>query len=188
MAFSQHYPDEIKRREWQNPEEILGRIGLQEGQVFVDVGCGEGFFSIVAARMVGASGKVIGVDINEKGLARLGDRAKNEGLGNLTLVVAPAETAQVCTGCADFVFFGIDLHDFKDAKKALANARKMLKPSGKLVDLDWKKKRMLRGPPASIRFSKEFASRLIEESGFKIESAEDNGTMHYLIVASPTEK
>lgn len=150
---------------------------------FVDIGCGEGFFAIVAASMVGASGKVMGVDINETGITRLRERADTEGLGNLSLLVAPAEEADVCSACADFVFFGIDLHDFKDAGKVLRNAKKMLKPSGKLVDLDWKKKWMLKGPPASIRFSKEHAIELIQEAGFKVETAEDSGPMHYLIIA-----
>jgi ubiquinone/menaquinone biosynthesis C-methylase UbiE len=181
---SQHYPDEFERRKWQNPEEILKRIGLREGMTFVDIGCGEGFFAIAAARMVGASGKVIGVDINEGGITRLRERADNEGLNNMSSFVASAEVAEVCSACADFVFFGIDLHDFKDASMALKNARRMLKPGGKLVDLDWKKKWMLKGPPASIRFSQEYAIELIQRAGFKIETAEDSGRMHYLIIAS----
>ncbi|MFH0897333.1 MAG: methyltransferase domain-containing protein [Candidatus Bathyarchaeota archaeon] len=37
----------------------------------------------------------------------------------------------------DFVFFGIVLHDFKDPEKVLENAKKILKPYGRLVDLDW---------------------------------------------------
>jgi len=156
---------------------------LREGLTFVDIGCGEGFFAIVAARMIGASGKVIGVDINEKSITRLRERANSEGLDNLSVFVASAEEADICVACADIVFFGIDLHDFKDARKALKNARRMLKPTGKLVDVDWKKKWMLKGPPASIRFSQEFASRLIQEAGFKIDASEDSGPMHYLIIA-----
>ena len=185
MKFSQHYPDEVKRRKWQNPEEIMQRIGLREGMTFVDMGCGEGFFTIVAARIVGASGKVIGIDINEKGIGRLKERARSEGLSNTFLIVGSAEDTEVSAGSADFVFFGIDLHDFDDANRALKNAKMMLKRGGKVIDLDWKKKWMLKGPPASIRFSQEHASRLIEDAGFKIESVESSGRMHYLIVASP---
>ncbi len=185
MAFSQHYHDEKKRRKWQNPEEILSGFGLHEGQTFVDMGCGEGFFSVAAARIVGPSGKVIGIDINERAIARLRERADAEGLRNISLSVGSAEASEICSACSDFVFFGIDLHDMKDPKKALLSARRMLKPDGKLVDLDWKKKWMRIGPPASIRFSEEQAVNLIEGAGFKIDSVADSGKMHYLILASP---
>ena len=43
--------DEATRRSWYNPEAILKDAGLAAGMIFVDVGCGEGFFSLLAARM-----------------------------------------------------------------------------------------------------------------------------------------
>ena len=184
MSFSQHYHDETNRRKWQNPEKILAEIGLMTGHTFIDIGCGEGFFSIPASRIVGSSGKIIGIDINQSAINDLQERVKNEKLQNAIFKVGKAEDAEICMSCADFVFFGIDLHDFADPKKVLQNAKRMLKPSGKLIDLDWKKKIMRKGPPIWIRFSEEEAIRLIEMAGFKIESVKDSGKMHYLIVAS----
>jgi hypothetical protein len=65
----------------------------------------------------------------------------------------------------------------------LANARKMIKPRGLLVDLDWKKEPMTWGPPLSIRFSEEHASQLIESAGFRAEAPDLSGPFHYRIVA-----
>lgn len=183
MPFSQHYHDESERRRWQNPEEILRKIGLREGDTFVDIGCGEGFFAIVAAKMVGPNGKVFGIDLNENAIIHLRERCEREGLRNASFKVGRAEEEVLCNDCADFVFFGIDLHDFEDPRRVLRNAKEMLKPSGKLIDLDWKKKWMRKGPPVWMRFSEEYAARLIESAGFRIESIEDSGKMHYLIVA-----
>jgi hypothetical protein len=59
----------------------------------------------------------------------------------------------------------------------------MLKPKGKLVDLDWKRKLMGKGPPFHIRFSEEKAAGLIKEAGFEVQSVKDSGKYHYLIVA-----
>jgi hypothetical protein len=77
----------------------------------------------------------------------------------------------------------MDLHDFADPLKVLQNAKQMVKPSGLLIDLDWKKQEMPFGPPFSIRFSEEKASGLIEAAGFKVSDVKDAGPHHYLITA-----
>jgi ubiquinone/menaquinone biosynthesis C-methylase UbiE len=177
--------DEAERRRWQDPEAILAEIGLCAGDEFVDVGCGDGFFALPAARMVGPEGHVYGVDVDEESLAELRGKADAEGIGNLTLVTGEAEKEVLCTACADFVFFGIDLHDFYDQAKVLQSAMRMIKPSGKLVDLDWKKQPLDMGPPLEIKFSIEHASRLIEDAGFIVVSVSEPGPMHYMIVARP---
>jgi ubiquinone/menaquinone biosynthesis C-methylase UbiE len=182
------YHDEEARRKWQNPENILADIGLKPGTVFVDVGCGEGFFAIPAAKMVGRKGKVYGVDIYNEAVEHLRMKAVNEELNNLEARVGAAEETVICKGCADIVFFGIDLHDFRDPVKVLANAKRMLKPTGRIVDLDWKKIQMDIGPPLQLRFSEEEAGSRIKEAGFEIESVKDVSSYHYLIVAKIKER
>jgi ubiquinone/menaquinone biosynthesis C-methylase UbiE len=177
--------DEAERRMWQNPEQILAEIGLKDGDTFVDVGCGEGFFTIPAARIVGESGRVHCVDVHGESIEKVKQRVQAEGLKNIVAKVARAEDTIFCEGYADVVFFGIDLHDFDNAPKVLANARRMLKPRGKLVDLDWKRKLMSKGPPFRIRFSEEKAVGLIREAGFEVQSVRDSGKYHYLVVAKP---
>jgi len=175
-------PDE-ERRKWQNPEAILSQIGVGLGQTFVDVGCGEGYFAIPAARLVGETGKVYGIDTNAEAIRKLNGKAAAENLANLDLAIGKAEELVACQACADIVFFGTVLHDFADPSKVLANASKMIKPGGLLIDLDWKKESMTWGPPLSIRFSEEYASELIEAAGFKAEAPELSGPFHYIIVA-----
>ena len=78
------------------------------------------------------------------------------------------------------------LHDFADPVAALKNARLMLKPSGKLADLDWKKeKKQLHGPPFTKRLSQEQASALLKQAGFKVVSNTLSGPFHYLLIAGP---
>ena len=175
--------DDPERRAWQDAGKILTSIGLSEGMVFVDVGCGEGYFAVPASRRVGPGGKVFAVDINAEAVARLQEQAKKEGLDNLVFDINEAENTLFCDGCADIVFFGIDLHDFRDPAQVLANAAVMLKPGGRLVDLDWKDIPMEFGPPPEKRFSVEKARYLIESAGLRIQSVQDAGPYHYLIIA-----
>jgi ubiquinone/menaquinone biosynthesis C-methylase UbiE len=162
------YADENDRRRWQNPEQILSAIGIRPGTVILDIGCGEGFFAIPAAKITGSSGKVIGIDNNGEAVSRMIERAEQEGLENIQGIIGMAEKTVACRGCADFIFFGIDLHDFDDPGKVLANARLMIKPKGILVDLDWRKESTPQGPPVSIRFDEEYAATLITKAGFRV--------------------
>jgi ubiquinone/menaquinone biosynthesis C-methylase UbiE len=123
-----------------------------------------------AARIVGATGKVYGLDLNTSSIRVLREKAFKENLSKVELITGTAEDAPICSGCADMVFFGIVLHDFNDPSKVLQNTRKMLKPDGKLVNLDWKKEKMNIGLPLVKRFDEATASRLIVSAGFKIKS------------------
>jgi ubiquinone/menaquinone biosynthesis C-methylase UbiE len=183
MVHRQFPINDPERRKWQDPEKILTCIGLEPGMTFVDVGCGDGYFAIPAARMVGQEGKVIAVDLDEGSIMRLQQKAAEDGLRHLSAEVRAAEETVACEGCADFVFFGIDLHDFADPAQVIRNARRMLRPSGLLVDLDWKPEPMSFGPPPGKRFSIGKAQQLIESAGFHVTSVKEAGPYHYIIIA-----
>jgi ubiquinone/menaquinone biosynthesis C-methylase UbiE len=177
--------DEATRRSWFNPEKVLQDAGLRSGMVFVDVGCGDGFFTILAAQVVGAKGKVYVVDTDASAIERLKRKAAEKGLANVKAVVGEAEETVFCDGCADVVFYSIVLHDFHDPAKVLLNAKRMLKSSGRVVDLDWKKQQTTHGPHYRIRFSEEQAQTRIRIAGFTVVSVREVGRDHYVIVAKP---
>ncbi len=175
--------DDPERRKWQNPEAILADIGLKPGFTFIDIGCGGGFFALPAAGMVGTRGEVYGLDTDALSITSLKKQGAREGLTNLRLTIARAEESVMCEQCADIIFFGMALHDFQEPSKVLENARRMVKPTGRLVNLDWKKEPMELGPPLRIRFDEETAARLIEAAGFSVETIKDSGPYHYLVIA-----
>jgi ubiquinone/menaquinone biosynthesis C-methylase UbiE len=172
------------RRSWQDPEAILAGIDLKRGMIFIDVGCGYGFFALPAARIVGPSGKVMGIDIDREGLRAIDESAAKEDLRNIEVITGRGEESVPCKGCADVVFFGIVLHDFEDPIQVLSNARRMLKPNGKLVNLDWRKEDTGMGPPVSIRFDEQQASDMITRNGFRVNSVARSGAYHYIVTAT----
>lgn len=172
--------DEATRRSWYDPEAIL--VDLKPGMTFADIGCGDGYFAVLAAKKVGAEGKVYAVDIDPSGIGKLKNAAKSLGLTNIVAQIGEAEETVFCRGCVDFVLFSMDLHDFKDPAKVLFNAKEMLKPTGLVVDLDWKKVTMEFGPPVGIRFSQEHAAGLLRISGLTVVSARDAGPYHYVVI------
>jgi ubiquinone/menaquinone biosynthesis C-methylase UbiE len=185
MSCHRYFGEEALRRKWRNPEVTLKSVGLSAGMVFVDVGCGDGFFTIPAAQLVDEEGAVYAVDIDASAIESLRDKAAEKGLKNVTAKVGEAEETVFCEECADMVFYGRVLHDFKDPARVLCNAKRMLKPTGTLVDLDWKKKPTLLGPPVRIRFSEEQAAGLIKAAGFTVESVKSAGRNFYIVTAKP---
>ncbi|MCJ7633759.1 class I SAM-dependent methyltransferase [Candidatus Bathyarchaeota archaeon] len=183
LARHRFFGKDTERRKWQNPEALLADIGVTLGSTLIDLGCGEGFFAIPASRIVGKEGKVYCLDRDATAISILQYRLVKEGLLNVEAQVGRAEDTVLCTACADIIFFGIVLHDFDDPGKVLMNARKMLKPSGRVVDLDWEKKPMVLGPPLHKRFSRETAISLMEEVGFEMEIVQESGLYHYLLIA-----
>lgn len=180
-----HMHPEAERRKWQDPEAILAIAGLKPGMTFADLGCGNGFFALPAARVVGATGRVYGIDASPEFIEELRKRAESEGLENIALTTGRAEETLLCEQCADRVFMGNVLHDFDDPARVLKNARRTLKPDGMLANVDWKNSPSPMGPPMSIRFSPARASKLIEDAGFEAGPAQDVGQYHYLILAHP---
>jgi ubiquinone/menaquinone biosynthesis C-methylase UbiE len=175
--------DEATRRSWYSPEAVLQN--LRSGMIFMDIGCGDGFFSVLAAKKVGTTGKVFAVDIDASAIEKLNQKAEVEGLKNIVAKVGKAEDTFFCKECADFIFYGMDLHDFSDPVKVLKNAKQMIKANGHLIDLDWKKMAMSFGPPVAIRFSEEKALGLLRSAGFNITDVRDVGPYHYIVAAKP---
>ena len=175
--------DEAERRKWQNPEEILTKSGVKPGYTFMDIGCGNGFFTLPAARIVGTNGRVFALDINPEYIDQIKKKAASEHLMNLELKTGAAENTVLCEGCVDIVFLGIVLHDFTDPFKVLLNVKRMLKPGGRLVNLDWKKEPMDIGPSLRKRFSTQKAEAIIKQAGLNIESQSDVGAYYYMITA-----
>ncbi|MBD3207512.1 methyltransferase domain-containing protein, partial [Candidatus Bathyarchaeota archaeon] len=98
MDINELYEKEKDRRNWQNPEDTLKRIGLGEGHHFADIGCGYGFFSIPAAKIVGEKGKVYAVDKNPEAISIVKKRLNKESL-NAELVTGMAEETLFCEKC-----------------------------------------------------------------------------------------
>jgi ubiquinone/menaquinone biosynthesis C-methylase UbiE len=169
---------------WQNPEEVLAQIGLQPGQTLIDLGCGDGFFTIPAARLAGLTGSVYALDASPEAIAIVERKAAQEKLRNVKIELGDAEAEVLCPRCADVVLLANVLHDFAHPLKVLANARQMLKPSGILADLDWKKEpQQMHGPPFPKRLSQDEATAMLAQAGFKVFRDALSGPFHYLLLA-----
>lgn len=117
---------------------VLSCTNLRAGQRALDVAGGTGDLSIGMLRQVGPSGHVVLTDINAQMLARGRDRLIDAGFaGNCSVVQANAECLPFRGGQFDCVTIGFGLRNVTDKPAALGSMRRMLKPGGQLIVLEF---------------------------------------------------
>jgi len=121
----------------------LARTGLKPGQAALDVAAGSGDLSLGLARRVGAAGRVVVTDINARMLAGARDRLLNAGLvGNVAFVQADAEALPFRNRSFHCISIGFGLRNVTDKAAALRSMRRVLKPGGRLLVLEFSKPRL----------------------------------------------
>lgn len=109
---------------------------LAPGENVVDVGCGAGIDSLIAARMVAPGGRVIGVDMTPAMLTKACHAAAESGLRNVEFHAGQAEALPVADQSADVVISNGVLNLLPDKPAALAEMARVLKPGGRLQVAD----------------------------------------------------
>jgi ubiquinone/menaquinone biosynthesis C-methylase UbiE len=151
-------------RSWlQNPYRVLSNIGLARGHVFLDVGCGRGFLTTPAARVVGPEGLVYAVDVSREYLRELQRLVQKLKLDNVRVVENAAERLDdIPDNSVDRAVMMLSLHHFKDRIQAFRNVRKVLRDDGALYIFDPIASRMLGHGTNPNKILQELA-----ETGFK---------------------
>ncbi len=109
---------------------------LGRGEKVVDIGSGGGIDSLVAARMVGSDGKVVGIDMTPAMLDRARAAADESGIDNVEFREAYMEGIPVSDGWADVVISNGVLNLTPDKQKTLAEMFRVLRPGGRLQIAD----------------------------------------------------
>ena len=120
------------RRWLQNPRKILQPY-IAEGMTVLDIGCGPGFFTLDMARMVGASGRVIAVDLQEGMLDRLRVKIQGSELEQRIRLHRSADDRIGVAEQADFALCFYLLHELPDQGAFFAELFSILKPGGQAL-------------------------------------------------------
>jgi SAM-dependent methyltransferase len=136
------YPEELARVPEQSVKSFagvanpfsLGRI--EPGSTVLDLGCGAGTDLLVAAQMVGAEGRVIGIDMTATMLARARQSAEEMGLGNVELHEGLIESVPVADASVDVVISNGVIDLVPDKEAVFSEIDRVLRPGGRLQIAD----------------------------------------------------
>jgi ubiquinone/menaquinone biosynthesis C-methylase UbiE len=131
------YPEEVLRR---IPSEALDAFAgvsnvsiqapLRDGLTVLDLGCGAGLDSLVAAERVRSSGRVVGIDFSDEMLERAKRASKRNAQAHVSFVRAAAEQIPLCDSCVDVALVNgiFNLNPFRE--DILHELRRVMRPGG----------------------------------------------------------
>ncbi|WP_297058852.1 methyltransferase domain-containing protein [Thermosulfurimonas sp.] len=159
-----HKLESPERRRHLPPERVLELLELKPGETLLDLGCGTGYFALPAAQRVGPSGRVFAVDVEEEMLAEV--RKKASGIPQIELIRSETYRVPLPQAVAEAALLAFVLHEVEDPVRLLGEVRRLLKPGGRLLVLEWQKKETPMGPPVSERLTEEETRAFLKEAGF----------------------
>ena len=131
--FLANFIDNPFRRTIQPPAEMPLRHGIAPGMLVLEVGPGNGRYSIATARRIGEDGKLITIDIEPKMIERVQQRAQVEGITNLEARIADVYHLPFKDGLFDAIYMITVIGEIPQPERAFKEFYRVLSPSGLLA-------------------------------------------------------
>jgi ubiquinone/menaquinone biosynthesis C-methylase UbiE len=164
-----------------DPIKNLKQFGLREDMIVADLGAGTGFYSLAAAKMV-PKGKVYAIEVIKDYVITIKNKAKELRLNNLECFWGNIEEfggTKIRDGIVDAVIASNILFQVEDKERFINEIKRILKPTGKVLLIDWTDSFSPFGPQQDKVISKEKALEIFERKNFILEREIDTGSHHY---------
>jgi ubiquinone/menaquinone biosynthesis C-methylase UbiE len=115
---------------FRDPYKVLNAAGLELGQKVLEVGCGPGFFTVPAARMVGEKGSVLALDVSLLAVEHVQRKIEAEGVTNVKTILANAAQTDLPAQGFDLAFVFGFTRPIGDMEAIWAELHRLLEPGG----------------------------------------------------------
>ncbi|HNY97901.1 MAG TPA: class I SAM-dependent methyltransferase [Candidatus Pacearchaeota archaeon] len=168
------------------PEQIINQITIKPNYTAADFGAGSGGFSLPLAKKL-KEGRVYAIDIQAETLSALEGAAKAQGLYNIKVILGDLEKEQgskLDDSSVDLVFIANLLFQSQDRIKVLQEAKRILKPGGKMAIIDWNQNYFF--GPKEKAVKPESLDDEVRSLGLKELKRLDAGSSHFcLLIEKP---
>ena len=156
--------DNPERRRTMPPEETLLKFKVEDNGALLDVGCGIGYFTIPASKLL-KNNQVIGIDI----VPEILDFAKEKavGINNIEFKTSEEYSFPIANDLVKYVLISNVIHEVEDKTRYFNEVKRVLKDDGYFLIIDWDKRKMEVGPPIHERISKDEMMELCSIAGFR---------------------
>jgi arsenite methyltransferase len=168
----------------QKPDEVIKALGLKNGETIADIGAGSGYFAFRFARTVGNNGRVYAVDVSPDMILHMNRRIRDLNLSNVFTLLSAQDDPLLQDNSVNRIFICNTWHHLENRTKYLGLMKRMLKPGGQLIIVDYKKRALPVGPPPEMKIAKRDVVKEVESGGFKLAREQDFLPYQYFLVFS----
>jgi arsenite methyltransferase len=143
-------------------------LGVKPGEVIADIGAGSGYFTFRLAHHVGDRGKVYAVDVSPDMIRHVNRRIRELKTTNVVSILADPDDPLLPDGSVNRFFFSDSWHHIENQTNYLSLVKKMLKPGGEIIMIDFHKKELPVGPPVQMKIAREDLIKQMEINGFRL--------------------
>lgn len=168
-----------------DPATVVNRLSIEPESQVADFGCGSGYFSFEFARLVGTEGVVWALDVLPSALEAVASRAKTLGLTNISTKRVNLENEQgsgLAPSSMDWIVLKDVLLQNQKKEVMLREVKRVLKPGGHALVMEWNPDESLVGPEKRLRVSPEELKELIAQAQLSVEQELNVGGFHYAFV------
>lgn len=169
------------REQEERPSEVMRQLGLKPGMVVCDMGCGNGFYSLLMAPQVASAGKVLAVDIQPEMLHLLELRCEEAGIKNVEPVLGSLIDPHLPAGTVDLVLMVDVYHEFSHPEQMLAALRSSLAPGGQIALLEYREEDRSVPIKPLHKMSKRQIMKEYRANGFKLAKQYDGLPWQHLM-------
>lgn len=178
-------------RLWPAPGESLRELGICSGDTVAEIGSGNGYFVLPAARIT-APGTLYALDIDESLLRELSHIADLQGIENITTLAGDARNlSQHLPEQVDAIVIANTFHGIDEPDAFVQQAFEALRSGGRFIIINWRDTPREatqiagepRGPPTELRLAPEETERMVLDAAeFVLEGTVDLPPYHYALV------
>ena len=177
--------EDPKRDAYQKPHEVIHALNLKSGEVIADIGAGSGYFTFHLARHVGDKGKVYAVDVSPEMILHINRRIRELKANNVVTLLADPDDPLLPDRSVNRFFFSDSWHHIENQSKYLSLMKRMLKPSGEVVMIDFHKKELPVGPPMQMKIAREDLIKQLDGNGYRLTKEHTFLPYQYFLVFAP---
>lgn len=166
-------------------EDVLRVINLKPGDNFLDAGCGDGYISIEASKIVGSSGTIFALDVYPESIEGVTKEITDNDIKNVKPILADiTESIPLDDESVDAVLMSNVLHGFGDEEleTVLKNINRVLKKEGIFSVVEFRKIQSERGPPFDVRLHPSDVSEILTNHGYSVVDSKEIGKYHYIVL------
>ncbi|MDX1660923.1 MAG: methyltransferase domain-containing protein [Gemmatimonadota bacterium] len=176
--------EDPQRSHWLPPSAVLARLGVESGWTIADVGTGTGYFARPLAGAVGDEGRVLAVDVQREMLAKLFvTLAESDAPPNIHPLLGDAVALPIGDDACDALLLANIWHEFEDRSKVAREARRVVRPGGRVAVLDWQPAEPPPGPPFDHRVGPGDARDALAAAGWFPSAPSHLGPYTWLVLA-----